>query len=93
MGKGNNQVMRQFYHDELGKPLDEIFEDLQAYWYELFADDHRTLKHTVGVVLPPLLRDGTLIKRLMYSQSTDYLLHHHPEFGRATYQSLRHFSD
>lgn len=82
MGKGNNQVMRQFYHDdELAKPLDEIFEDLQAYSYELFADDHRTHKHAVGVVLPPLLRDGTLIKGLMYSQSTDYLLHHHPEFS------------
>ena len=73
MPKGKYPV-EYFRNPNINKPLEEIYQDIDAYSGEFFADEERFRKNTdFIVVLPPLKYDGITTKGIFMSQGVDYI--------------------
>ena len=64
------------------KPIEHIFQDLDHFSMEYFADEEAFHSHIDAVVvLPPLHYDGQFLKGVLFTQAADFLLDRFPEIG------------
>jgi glycosyltransferase involved in cell wall biosynthesis len=68
-----------FQSPQITKPLEDIYEIIDAYTGEFFEDEPVLHQHIDFMVpLPPLSYDGAFVKGLFLSQATDLLLDRFP---------------
>lgn len=69
-----------FNNPDINKPIEEIWEDIQAYTSERFPDNSEKVRmqSNMLVVLPPLSYKGKFLKGVYISNAVDYIQHLFP---------------
>lgn len=69
-----------FRNPKMEKPIEEIWDDIDAYSGEFFEDEKENMHKIDFIVpLPPLKYEGKLIKGILLTQGAEYILKLHPE--------------
>lgn len=81
MPKGKYPV-EYFKNPNINKPLEEIYDDIDAYSGEFFEDEELRMHTDFVVVLPPLKYEGITTKGIFMSQGVDYLYKISPNINK-----------
>ena len=75
MGIGNYQRQNPYFNiDQIYKPLEEIYADLDSWTNEIFEQESERFENVkFSVILPPLMYEAKFIKGLYFSESVDLL--------------------
>lgn len=75
MGIGNYQRQNPYFNiDQIYKPLEEIYADLDSWTNEIFEQESERFENVkFSVILPPLMYEEKFIKGLYFSESVDLL--------------------
>ncbi len=75
---------REYFHNpDINKPLEEIWDDIDAYSGEFFEDEknyHEKIDFVIPI--PPLKYKNKIIKGAMFSQGLEYILKLFPQLKR-----------
>lgn len=77
-----NYPFEYLHNPNINKPIEQIYQDIDAYTGEFFEDEEARLNTDFIVVLPPLSYEGKITKGLFMSQGTDYLYKISPNIGK-----------
>lgn len=68
-----------FKNPKVDKPIEQIYEDLDGFTDEVFAENtHRLPQISAFFILPPLLYKKTFVKGILCTQAADLLLDQNP---------------
>lgn len=75
--------VKYFLNPSINRPIEEIWDDIDAYTGEYFEDEpHLHKKIDFVVPLPPLKYKGKFLKGLFFSQACEYILKLYPELKK-----------
>ena len=75
--------VKYFLNPSINQPIEEIWDDIDAYTGEYFEDEpHLHKKIDFVVPLPPLKYKGKFLKGLFFSQACEYILKLYPELKK-----------